>query len=303
VAVYHPGELAVQRRAGGAVRADRLARGVRAELPAVARDFLAGQRLLVVASTDAAGRVWASALSGPDGFIDTPDDRTLAVAALPGAGDPLTEALAAGVAPVGLLAIDPATRRRIRVNGAAEREPGSLRVHAEQVYSNCPKYIQRREPLGDAPAAARPHVTVRDALSAADRAAIAAADTFFIATAGPDGAADASHRGGSPGFVIVHDERRLSFPDYTGNAMYMTLGNLAVNPRAGLLFIDFQTGDTLQVSGSATVDWSPRRAASMSGAERVIDVTLQRVVHTRAALPLRWILRERSRFNPRAAVA
>ena len=192
-----------------------------------------------MAVTDPAGHVWASVLSGPPGFIDTPDDRTLTAAALPPPGSPLAEALGAGPAAVGLLGIEPQTRRRIRVNGTGTLGPDGLAVRTEQVYSNCPKYIQRRHVT--ASAAATPATVERDAMSDADRRMVAAADTFVIATAGPDGA-DASHRGGEPGFVTVHDERHLRFPDYPGNTMFMTLGNLDANPRAGLLFLDWETG-------------------------------------------------------------
>ena len=244
---------------------------------------------------------WSGARSWrvPPGFLATPDDRTVAIAALPPAGDPLARTLAAGPAPAGLLAIEPQTRRRLRVNGTAELDAGGVRLRTEQVYGNCPKYIARRAVVAEgAPEAPAPAAVRRDALSPADRARIARADTFFIATAAPGGGADASHRGGSPGFVAVHDERRLSFPDYAGNTMFMTLGNLEANPRAGLLFLDWERGDTLQLSGRATVDWSPERAAALPGAERVVDFEVEAVVFAPRALPLRWALQERSRFNP-----
>jgi predicted pyridoxine 5'-phosphate oxidase superfamily flavin-nucleotide-binding protein len=298
---YHDGQRAVQRRAGGSATAERLERGIRPQLPDVAQEFLAGLRLLFAGSTDPDGRVWCSVLSGPVGFVATPDDRTVAVAARPAPHDPLHRALGAGPAPLGVLGIEPQTRRRMRVNGTAELAPDGLRIATEQVYSNCPKYIARRQVAGEAPPlAASPVAVERGALSAADRRLVAAADTFCIATAAADGGADASHRGGSPGFVTVHDERRLSFPDYLGNSMYMTLGNVAANPRAGLLFLDWETGDTLQLSGRATIDWSPERAAAIPGAQRVVDVEVERVIATRGALPLRWMLEERSRFNPPA---
>ena|SRR5215218_3182917 len=299
---YHDGERAVQRRAGGTATAERLEHGIRSELPDAARAFFAGLRLLFTASTDPHGRVWCSVLDGPGGFVGTPDDRTVAVAARPAAHDPLARALATGPAPIGLLAIEPQTRRRLRVNGTAALVSGGLRVTTEQVYANCPKYIARRDVAAEAPPAAPPPAVVeRSALSPADRRLIATADTFFIATASADGSADASHRGGSPGFVAVHDDRRLSFPDYAGNSMYMTLGNLAANPRAGLLFVDWETGDTLQLSGRAAVDWSPQRGAAIPGAQRIVDLVVERVIATRGALPLRWVLEERSRFNPPAA--
>ena len=245
--------------------------------------------------------MWCSALSGPPGFVATPDDRTVAIAARPAAHDPLARALDDGSAPVGLLGIEPQTRRRMRVNGTAVLDPDGVRVTTEQVYSNCPKYIARRDVAGEPRRPVpRPVAVERAALSAADRRLLAAADTFFIATVA-DGSADASHRGGSPGFVAVHDERRLSFPDYAGNSMYMTLGNVAANSRAGLLVLDWETGDTLQISGRATIDWSPERAAAIPGAQRVVDLVIDRVLAVRGAIPLHWALEERSRFSPPAA--
>jgi uncharacterized protein len=298
---YHDGQRAVQRRAGGTATAERLERGMRSELPDVAREFLAGLRLLFAGSTDPDGRVWCSLLSGPAGFVTTPDARTVAIAARPAEHDPLARALARGPAPVGLLGIEPQTRRRMRVNGTAELRYGGVRVTAEQVFSNCPKYIARRDVEAEVEHRAPGRVEHAAALNESDRRLIATADTFVIATAGPHGSADASHRGGSPGFLAVHDERRLSFPDYAGNSMYLTLGNLAANPRAGLLLVDWRTGDTLQLSSRATVDWSPARAATRPGAQRVVDFVVERVLRTTAALPLRWVLEERSRFNPPAA--
>jgi hypothetical protein len=293
---YHPGQRAVQARAGDTTVAERLERGIRPALPDPAQEFLAGLPLLFVAAAGPDGSVWASVLSGPPGFIDTPDDRTLTVAAHPPAGSPLAQALGAGPAPVGLLGIEPETRRRIRVNGSGARGPGGFELRTEQVYSNCPKYIQRRHVTAAAPAAAA--AVERERLTAADRRLLTAADTFVIATAGPDGGADASHRGGTPGFVSVHDDTHLSFPDYSGNTMYMTLGNLASNPRAGLIFLDWATGDALQISGRAVIDWSPERAAALPGAQRVVDFTVERVIATTGAVPYRWALDERSRFNP-----
>jgi uncharacterized protein len=298
---YHDGQRAVQSRAGVADIAARLERGMRPELPDGALEFLAGVRLIFAGSTDPDGRVWSSLLSGPAGFVDGPDERTVAIAAAPAAQDPLSRALADGPAPVGLLAIEPQTRRRIRIDGTGTLAAGGLRVSIEQVFGNCPKYIARRDVTGEPkPAAPRPPEH-RTALSAADRRLIAATDTFVIATAAPGGAAEASHRGGSPGFVSVAGDRRLSFPDYAGNSMYLTLGNIASNPAAGLLFIDWTTGDTLQLSGRAAIDWSPERAAAIPGAQRVVDLAIERVIRSPAVLRERWVLEERSRFSPPAA--
>jgi uncharacterized protein len=260
----------VQRRAGGEEIAARLLRGVQDELPYAAREFLEDQPMLIVASTDG-DDVRADLVHGAPGFISTPDERTVHVAGRAFAG------------PVGLLALEPATRRRMRVNGEATPTASGFAVSTEEVYSNCPKYIQKREIVGLSDVTpGRP----REGLNDADRALIANADTFFVATAA-HGGADASHRGGSPGFVATERDR-LTFPDYPGNNMYGTLGNLLANPRIGLLFLDWETGDTLQITGRAEVEFEPRQ----------VRVTIERAIRTPNAVPLRWLLLERSRFNP-----
>ena len=261
---YHGGELEVQRRAGGEEIAARLLRGVAQELPYAAREFLEDQPMLIVASI-VGDDVRADLLHGPPGFISTPDERTVHVSGRPFEG------------PVGLLALEPATRRRMRVNGNATPTATGFAVSAGEVYSNCPKYIQRREIAGPARVGG---------VRISDRKLIETADTFFVATAA-HGGADASHRGGSPGFVTVTGDR-LRFPDYPGNNMFGTLGNLLANPRVGLLFLDWETGDTLQITGGAEVD----------PGTRAVHVAIERAIRTPNALPLRWVLLERSRFNP-----
>jgi len=303
---WHAGERAVQSRAGEAGRADRSLAGIRPEIPPVAADFLAGQRILALGARDLRGRVWCSLLAGPPGFARAPDERTVDVAVRPAPGDPLAAVLAAGSVPVGLLAIEPQSRRRMRINGTAEPHGAGLRVHTDAVFANCPKYIQTRtveEEAAPAPGGQPPVASTGTALTPAQQAFIARADTFFVASAHPDGAADASHRGGAPGFVAVRDGTSLSWPDYTGNSMYMTLGNLALDPRAGLLFLDWERGTTLQLTGRATVDFSPERAAAIPGAHRVVDFEVDEVVQLDGRLPARWRLRESSRFNPPAVPA
>lgn len=297
---YHTGELAVQRRAGEAERASAGGRTVRTTIPEIAREFLAAQRLVVVASTDPEGHRWCSALSGPAGFTRALDERTVVIDVALTPGDPLGRALASGQAPLGMLAVEPQTRRRMRFNGAAELRDGRIYLRTSEVYANCRKYIQTREISAREPAATRleRRAAAATTLSTAQRGLVAVADTFFVATAGPDGLPDASHRGGNPGFLQVLDERTLAWPDYAGNAMYMTLGNLELSAAAGLLFLDWEAGAALQLSGRAAVDWDPERAAQLAGAERVVDFRVERVVEAPLAHPMHWELRELSRFNP-----
>ncbi|MEU6231734.1 pyridoxamine 5'-phosphate oxidase family protein [Kitasatospora sp. NPDC047058] len=298
---YHPGERAVQARAGRSDRADHSGRAIGGTIPAVAARFLTERQVLVVGAADAAGRLWATQLTGEPGFLRAADERTLAVAARPAADDPLAAVLA-GPAEVGTIALDPAGRRRMRLNGrSAPDGRGGLVIAAEQVYANCPKYIQRRRPQAR-PAAGTPHaVAAGPVLSTAQQLAVATADTFFVATAGPDGRVDASHRGGNPGFLRVLGPDRLQWPEYAGNSMFMTLGNLELDPRAGLLLPDFGTGGALLVTGEARTDWSGQAAARLPGAERVVDLTVTGVLELADATPLTWTDPEYSPANPPAA--
>lgn len=278
---YHEGELEMQRRAGVRALADRVGGIINAEIPRGAAVFVAAQRFVIVATVDAGGQPTASILGGTPGFASARDERTLAIvpafgAALGASGRVLDDLDATGV--VGLLAIDQATRRRIRVNGHATRKDAAIVLSTSEVYSNCPQYIRPRVPR-ERPVAASPSASIGYTLSAAQQQWIAAADTFFLATAHPQRGADASHRGGPPGFVTIESPTRLSWPDYPGNNMFNSLGNLVVHPPCGLLFVDFIRGATLQLRGTARVE---------GDAERVVIVVIEEVVETTEAIPLRW---------------
>ncbi len=286
----HAGEVAVQRRTGVRLAEHGSAR-VRAGIPEVAARFLESQRMVVIGAEDREGRVWAAPLTGRPGFVTPAGDRTILVDAVPGA--PLA-GLFDDEHDIGMLAIEPWSRRRMRVNGRARRDGGRLNVRTEQVYSNCPKYLQKRTITEDLEPGERTSWS-GNRLSEAQREWIRAADTFFVATHAPGLGSDVSHRGGNPGFVEVVDDRRLVWPDYAGNLMYMTLGNLELNPAAGLLFLDWTTGDALHLTGRARVDWDPRE---VPGARRLVEFDVEHVLEAGGASPLRWAFEEYSRFNP-----
>jgi predicted pyridoxine 5'-phosphate oxidase superfamily flavin-nucleotide-binding protein len=301
---YHPGEIEVQRRAGVRDEADEVGAIIGGRIPPAFVPLLAGFRLAVAASIDGRGRVWASLLTGPPGFLQATSEMRLRIEARPAPGDPLEVNLAARPE-LGLLAFDPATRRRMRFNGREVLgRSGGITLDIEQAYGNCRKYIQVRyleeeEARPQAAMPARPASARSESLSARQHNRIAAADTFFIASAHPEGGADASHRGGRPGFVRLEGDRKLSFPDYAGNNMFNTLGNLTADPRAGLLFVDFESGDLLQLTGRARLVWEPEAVAAHRGAQHVVvELEIDEVLETRAASPLRWRLIEASPFNP-----
>lgn len=286
---YHQGSLAVQERVGVRELAEHVGRSIGAGIKDVAADFLARQPHLVVGAADAAGRLWASLLTGPPGFVRaTGTDRIAVTGGLP-AGDPLAGALATAGTRVGTIALDPRTRRRMRLNGILEPAPGGFEVAAEQVFANCPKYLQKRQPLELA--AEGPGVVRRGAaLTAGQQRAVRAADTFFVATTAEDGT-DASHRGGLPGFVEVLSPAELSWPDYPGNAMFLTLGNLAADPRAGLLFPHWETGAVLQLSGRARTEFA-------ADGSRSVRFRIESVVEALHPGRLRWSAPEYSPANP-----
>ncbi|KIU14276.1 pyridoxamine 5'-phosphate oxidase family protein [Mycolicibacterium llatzerense] len=291
---YHAGELAVQRRMGQAEIAARVGRMIRTEIPAAAAAFLSEQPMIVLAATDDAGRVWASLVTGPAGFVHAEDDQTITVEALPVPGDPLHDVLRRPGRQVGMIAIEPQTRRRMRVNGSVQPAATGLRIHPDQVYSNCPKYIARRH-VDEVADVASPAVVRRaDVLDERLQRIVARADTFFIGSADPEGNADASHRGGNPGFLQVLSPNRLRWPDYRGNSMFMTLGNISANPRCGLLIPDWETGTTLQLTGTAEIVWD----GGVAGSQCSVEFTVDEVIELTDVSPLRWGQAELSPANP-----
>ncbi|MEU7069423.1 pyridoxamine 5'-phosphate oxidase family protein [Streptomyces narbonensis] len=280
---YNPGSLAVQEHEGVRELADHVGRSITPGIRPVAAAFLDAQPMLVIGAADRAGRVWSSLLTGPPGFVRATGPHTVSVAAALPEGTP-------DGSPVGTIALDPRTRRRMRLNGIARPSARGFTIEADQVFSNCPKYLQKRELYGSEPG--RPETgAVRhgEALTPDQVRRVRAADTFFVATTAPDGV-DASHRGGNPGFVRADTPRDLSWRDYPGNAMFLTLGNLAEDGRAGLLFLDWETGTTLQLSGRARTEYGPEG--------RVVRFRIDHTVETPGGSPLRWSPPEYSPANP-----
>ena len=294
---FNSDELKAQGLAGGGPRGN----GIRDFMTEQARLFFAQLSYLFVGAVDAGGWPLATLLSAQAGFVRSPDSVTLHIAALPDAGDPAAQAFVPN-REIGILGIDFSTRRRNRANGHIQgREPpgrdgaGGILVAVGQSFGNCPQYIQQRtvarSPIAEAPAAPR-RVETFHHLDEAAKAAIRAADTFFVASrsrAGVGGAygADISHRGGRPGFVRI-DGDVLTIPDFRGNRYFNTLGNLIAEPRTSLLFVDFESGDLLQLQGTAQVDWHGAAVEQFAGAERLWRFQVARIWRRPAATPLRW---------------
>lgn len=294
---YHLGELAVQQKAGVQKEAEDLVKIIGASIPPVALNFLRSQQLAIASTLERNGRVWASALTGKPGFVQV-REQGIQINATQIAGDPFNKNLLFRNE-IGMLLIDLTTRRRLRLNGKAQMQPDhSIYVHPQQVYFNCPKYIQMRHITPNIAISNNRHFEHSDILSESQQNWIAKADTFFIASFHPESGADASHRGGNSGFVKVLNSSKLIFPDYSGNNMFNTLGNITVNPRSGILFIDFEQGNTLQLTGKASIIWDKERLTEFAGAERLVEFQIEQVIATSDAILQRWKFGEYSPFNP-----
>lgn len=283
---FHEDEIAAQVLAGQ--RAERAA--IRPVMPDQHREFFALLPYLFTATLDSEGWPIASVLSGPAGFAHSPDPRTLRVEAVPSADDPAAAGFEAGNA-IGLLGLDLSTRRRNRANGrVAALDDRGFSVAIEQSFGNCPQYIQTRTPTP------RPRSPVPvESLSGLDpdtRRLIGTADTFFVASRSRDGiddngGLDVSHRGGRPGFVDLEGDT-LIVPDFRGNRFFNTLGNLLGEPRCGALFVDFATGDLLQLQGIASIDWAVA-AGQPTGTQRSWRFLIERGWRRPGALPFDWM--------------
>lgn len=294
---WHAGEKMLQQRVGASERMEAMGQKViRDYMPDQHRDFYHQLPFMIVGAVAADGSPWATLIEGPEGFASSADSRSLALDAALDPQDPATEGLRAGDA-IGMLGIELHTRRRNRINGLiTEATGGRLLVAVEHAFGNCPQYIQKRT-WSRAPARLQGLPSRQDfaALDARSAEIIRTADTFFVASYvqhdDRQRSVDVSHRGGRPGFVKVEGDL-LTIPDYAGNLHFNTLGNLQVNPRAGLLFVDFNTGDVLQLSGRTELILESPLVTAFEGAERLWTFQVQAVVLRPAAVSLRWGFQE-----------
>ncbi|WP_256927990.1 FAD-binding oxidoreductase [Caballeronia sordidicola] len=211
-------------------------------------------------------------------------------------GDPLNDAMFPG-AEIALLGVQLHTRRRNRIVGTVGAlMPDGFSMNIRQTLGICPQYIQGREisfdrdPLAPVP---RPvhHASRLDAVS---RAIIAKADTYFIASVAPHEGdnmvtgADVTHRGGRPGFVRIDDDSTLTAPEFVGNFIFNTLGNWQMDNHAGLMFIDFDSGDMLYIAAHAEVIWEGPEIRAFTGAQRLFRYHIDELIRVEASLPGRF---------------
>ncbi|ARM87604.1 pyridoxamine 5'-phosphate oxidase-like protein [Rhizobium sp. CIAT894] len=292
---WHEGELAMQRSVGVVERMDGPGRNfVRKAMPEQHRAFFPMLPFVVLGAVDAKGDVWATVRAGRPGFMSSPAPELLDVDLPRDADDPADAGMGDGDA-IAILGIQLETRRRNRLNGVIHRtDAGAFRVRAGQSFGNCPQYIQPRSSAfardPQIPTAMTPFYSGQ--LDDRMRGMIEGADTFFVASYvdrdGGERQVDVSHRGGYACFVRLSADGVLTIPDFAGNRFFNTLGNFIVNPKAGFVFIDFETGDLLQMTGRAEVLPDSPEIDTFERAERLWRFTPGQIVFRPDALPLRW---------------
>jgi predicted pyridoxine 5'-phosphate oxidase superfamily flavin-nucleotide-binding protein len=299
---FHHGERDVQKRLGVRDQMERFGRKViRSYMPDQHREFYQQLPFIFVGHADKAGWPWASILFNKTGFITTDDAKTLDLNAIPVAGDPLADALQPNQR-LGLLGIELPSRRRNRLSAhIMESSTDRIRLTVDQSFGNCPQYIQAREmnyiDAASMPASTFDEITVFNKQA---HALIQDSDTFFVASYVNNDSneaskgADVSHRGGKPGFIRVDNEKTLTIPDYLGNNHFNTFGNFVENSKAGLLFLDFENGHLLTLTGTVEILWDSPEAKHFDGAERLWKFHLDHGRWIRHGLPLRWTLNEYS---------
>ncbi|MTW01461.1 flavin-nucleotide-binding protein [Duganella ginsengisoli] len=287
---WHAGEVAMQRLEGVAERMDSVGRKVvRPFMPDQHREFFAQLPFAVLGAVDPQGDVWATLRSGTPGFLHSPGPRVLD-AQLPRVPDDPADAGMQDGSEIALLGIELHTRRRNRMNGVLRRGPqASAHIDVVQSFGNCPQYIQLRDfQLTNTPADEPQWLP---SLDGAAGQLIAAADSFYVASYAdlPDGhrQVDVSHRGGLTGFVRVGEDGTLTVPEFAGNLFFNTLGNFTVNPKAGLVFVDFEGGHLLQMTGTVRI-LERLPGSAVQGAQRYWQFTPRRIVWRRNALGIRW---------------
>jgi len=304
--VFHEGEVAIHERLGLAESMrEKGGSMISGDTSLALQVFYHLQTFVFVGSIGRDGFPWASILCGQPGFMRSMNAKTLQIDARLPEGDPINDNIAVH-SPLGTLAMEFDNRlRRGRINGVVEAREGSrVRLAVSQAYGNCSKYIQQRR--AEASCSASPALLSRRAvLSAGQMERIARADTFFLSSyhlddrSKPSHGVDVSHRGGAAGFVAVDDEAEIVFPDYRGNMAFNSLGNILKTPRAGLLFMDFTSGGTLQLTGEATLDWESPRLNDFPGASCLVRIKVREVVELADAFPYRWSYVKASPSNPK----
>ena len=301
--VWHEGEKRLHRLVGVEEKLQTLgAAMIRHAMPDQHREFFTSQQSIVLSALDSGGQPWPFLRVGLPQFISSPDDTTLMINSTALVGEPPDLQLGQG-GKLSVLGIELESRRRNRMNGTiAESSDNGITINVDQSFGNCPRYINKREPMELNNA--HGEVVTDTQLSARDIDHIRTADIFFIASRAPEtgedrrAGVDVNHRGGKQGFVKVLEDQTVIFPDYDGNNFFNTFGNILLDARVGMLFPNFETGDVVTLAGHAELVMDDPSRAAEYGAARYVRVTPTQVIRAPGGLPLRYAMQEISPYAP-----
>ncbi|MBH0074537.1 pyridoxamine 5'-phosphate oxidase family protein [Pseudoalteromonas sp. SWYJ118] len=294
---FHEGELAIQDKLGKReIMATFGKRAVRSFMPEQHQAFFEQLPFVVAGSVDENADVWVSIVSGLSGFLSAPTPTSLLMTHAVDKNDPLHNTLKIAGSPIGLLGIELSTRRRNRLNVRVGEVISDNKVsfNVDQSFGNCPQYIQTRDLAFNRDPLLKSNAVQKVEFNTLDNAAttlIDTTDTFFVSsfiTAKNNPkieGVDVSHRGGMPGFV-KREGNTLTIPDYAGNNFFNTMGNFLLNPKAGLLFPDFDTGNVLMLTGSVEILWDGHpELKGFIGADRGWKFTVTKGMWLKNLLP------------------
>lgn len=298
---FHSGERAVQARTGETAIADRNGTVIADTILGGARPFIEKQFMVVLASVNADGAVWSSVLYGPPGFARA-ESAAVIMINVPANQRDETEPFWANIAmnpAIGMLFIELGTRRRYRINGTLQRkDEHGIEIAVREAYPNCPKYIQRRHLRELGHEFTQGGVTSGSSIDGSINALIRNADTVFVASNQPDIGADSSHRGGNRGFVQIINEHTLRIPDYAGNSLFNTFGNIELDPRTGMCIPDFEGQQLLQLTGRSRILWNQEDPSNLTGGTcRFWEFEVDRWILRQVPQHLEWEYLDASPFN------
>jgi len=304
--ILNEGEKTVQRLAGVSKEGERVARlAIKNRITPGLFPFIQSLPMAFVGSTDTDGKLWSSLLIGDVGFIEVPHIHEVRFhrSKIHSAASDIFFKNIQERPEVGIMFKEPSQRVRYRVNGnVSYMDDQVIHISVVEAYGNCPKYIQARK-LSEVTPIDQTASSIQTGQSLGDfeKEWITSADTFYIATKDLEGKADASHRGGNPGFVDILDDGTLKIPDYFGNNMFNSLGNIYEQPNTGLLFVNFDTGATLQLSGKGEILFDQTTTADMEKTGDTGRFWLfkpEQWIHTPQHHQADWTFLQYSPFNP-----
>ncbi|KXJ61334.1 MAG: flavin-nucleotide-binding protein [Alteromonas sp. Nap_26] len=325
---FHHGEIALQKKLGIDKEIGERTNGfIRSYMPEQHRQFFTSCPFTVLALVDDEGYPIALPIWGGDDLIESPSPTQLRFHLPDEVLDMIRNALNLDViagSKIGIVGIEYATRRRNRLNGTiSHATDGNLTILVDQSFGNCPQYIQKRNTTkkrrlaidGQLENSMSDNVnmttTTTHTINARVRSIIERAETFFIASRhnslGQEAneGLDVSHRGGNPGFINVKGNT-ITFPDFSGNKFFNTLGNILLDPRVGILFWDNETGDLFFVKAKAKVEPIESKAsvfretgfkgAAFKDAERFVSLLVISVTHIAGIYPYSHKITEMSPY-------